>query len=35
MASTVGDLTLGGDVEGALANLPVPSYILDTAGVVQ
>src|SRR5262245_53461352 len=35
MASTPGHLALGGDVEGALANILVPSYILDTAGVVQ
>jgi PAS domain S-box-containing protein len=35
MASTTEGLALGGDVEGALANMPVPSYILDTAGVVR
>jgi PAS domain S-box-containing protein len=28
-------IALGGDVEGALANLLVPSYILDTAGIVR
>jgi PAS domain S-box-containing protein len=35
MASTAGGLALGGDVEGALANILVPSYILDTEGVVR
>src|SRR5215469_6508768 len=35
MASTTGGIALGGDVEGALANLPVPSYILDTDGIVR
>jgi PAS domain S-box-containing protein len=35
MTSTAGGLALGGDVEGALANILVPSYILDTAGVVR
>lgn len=35
MASTAGGLALGGDVEGALANMPVPSYVLDTTGVVR
>jgi PAS domain S-box-containing protein len=35
MASTAAGLALGGDVEGALGNLPVPSYVLDTAGVVR
>ena len=35
MASTTGGIALGGDVEGALAQILVPSYILDTAGVVQ
>jgi len=35
MHSTAGGLALGGDVEGALAHILVPSYILDTAGVVQ
>ena len=35
MASTTEGLALGGDVEGALANLLVPSYILDTDGVVR
>ena len=33
--SMVGDLALGGDVERALADVPVPSYILDTEGVIQ
>src|SRR4051812_50181306 len=31
----VGDLALGGDMERALADVPVPSYILDTAGIVR
>ena len=31
----VGGLTLGGDVEQALAGIPVPSYVLDTNGVVR
>src|SRR5215813_5313698 len=35
MASKAGGIALGGDVEGALANILVPSYILDTAGVVR
>jgi PAS domain S-box-containing protein len=35
MASTTEGIALGGDVEGALANLPVPSYILDTDGFVR
>ena len=35
MASTTEGLALGGDVEGALANILVPSYILDTDGVVR
>jgi len=35
VASTSGGLALGGDVEGALANILVPSYILDTDGVVR
>ncbi len=35
MASGVGGLTVGGDVERALAGLPVPSYVLDTTGVVR
>jgi len=35
MASTAGGLALGGDVEGALANILVPSYVLDTAGVIR
>jgi PAS domain S-box-containing protein len=30
-----GDLALGGDVERALADVPVPSYILDTNGIVR
>ena len=35
MATGVGGLTVGGDVERALAGLPVPSYVLDTTGVVR
>ena len=35
MASGVGGLTVGGDVEQALVGLPVPSYVLDTTGVVR
>jgi PAS domain S-box-containing protein len=35
MASTTEGLALGGDVEGALANILVPSYILDTDGVIR
>jgi PAS domain S-box-containing protein len=30
-----GGLAVGGDVERALAGLPVPSYVLDTTGVVR
>jgi hypothetical protein len=32
MASMTAGLAVGGDVEGALASIPVPSYVLDTAG---
>jgi PAS domain S-box-containing protein len=35
MAPSVGGLTVGGDVELALAGLPVPSYVLDTTGIVR
>ena len=35
MAPGVGGLTVGGDLERALAVLPVPSYVLDTTGVVR
>src|SRR5580765_7286469 len=35
MATTGGGLALGGDVEQALAGIPVPSYVLDTDGVVR
>jgi PAS domain S-box-containing protein len=35
MASTTEGTALGGDVEGALGNMPVPSYILDTDGIVR
>jgi PAS domain S-box-containing protein len=32
---TTGGLAVGGDVELALVGLPVPSYVLDTTGVVR
>ena len=35
MATTAGGLALGGDVERALTGIPVPSYVLDTEGVVR
>src|SRR6476661_4568053 len=35
MATPGGGLAVGGDVEQALAGIPVPSYVLDTAGVVR
>ncbi len=35
MASTTEGTALGGDVERALGNMPVPSYILDTDGIVR
>ena len=35
MASTAGGLALGGDVERALERIGVPSYVLDTTGVVR
>jgi PAS domain S-box-containing protein len=35
MATTGGGLTVGGDVEQALTGIPVPSYVLDTDGVVR
>jgi DNA-binding CsgD family transcriptional regulator len=35
MATTGGGLALGGDVEQALTGIPVPSYVLDTAGIVR
>ena len=35
MATTGGGLALGGDVEQALTGIPVPSYVLDTGGVVR
>jgi len=35
MASTAGGLAVGGDVEQALADVPVPSYVLDTDGRVR
>jgi PAS domain S-box-containing protein len=35
MATPGGGLAVGGDVEQALAGIPVPSYVLDTDGVVR
>ena len=35
MDSAAGGLTVGGDVERALANVGVPSYVLDRTGVVR
>ena len=35
MASTAGGLALGGSVEQALTGIPVPSYVLDTDGLVR
>jgi PAS domain S-box-containing protein len=35
MPSTADGLALGGDVEQALAGIPVPSYVLDTDGIVR
>ena len=35
MASGAGGLAVGGDVERALAGIAVPSYVLDTDGVVR
>lgn len=35
MAGSVGGLGVGGDVELALSNVGVPSYVLDTTGVVR
>ena len=35
MAPTPGGLAVGGDAERALASIPVPSYVLDTDGVVR
>jgi PAS domain S-box-containing protein len=35
MPSAAGGLALGGDVEQALAGIPVPSYVLDTDGTVR
>jgi PAS domain S-box-containing protein len=35
MTSTAGGLAVGGDVEQALTDLPVPSYVLDTTGIVR
>ena len=35
MAPTADGLAVGGDAERVLAGIPVPSYVLDTAGVVR
>ena len=35
MTATAGGLALGGNVEQALTGIPVPSYVLDTDGVVR
>jgi PAS domain S-box-containing protein len=35
MSGSAGGLTVGGDVELALSNVGVPSYVLDTTGVVR
>jgi PAS domain S-box-containing protein len=35
VTTTTGGLALGGDVEQALAGIPVPSYVLDTNGVIR
>jgi len=35
MAPTAGGLAVGGDVEQALTGIPVPSYVLDTDGVIR
>jgi PAS domain S-box-containing protein len=35
MGATSGGLVVGGDVERALTGVPVPSYVLDTEGVVR
>jgi PAS domain S-box-containing protein len=35
MAPTAGGFAVGGDAELALAGIPVPSYVLDTEGVVR
>jgi PAS domain S-box-containing protein len=35
MASRAGGLAVGGDVEQALVGVPVPSYVLDTHGIVR
>ncbi len=35
MASTADGLAVGGDVEQALTGIPVPSYVLDTEGVIR
>jgi PAS domain S-box-containing protein len=35
MAPTAGGLAVGGDVEQALAGIAVPSYVLDTDGVIR
>src|SRR5262245_36885834 len=35
MGTRAGGLAVGGDVEQALTGIPVPSYVLDTTGVVR
>jgi PAS domain S-box-containing protein len=35
MAAPAAGLTVGGDVEQALTGVPVPSYVLDTTGIVR
>jgi PAS domain S-box-containing protein len=35
MAPTAGGLVVGGDAERALVGIPVPSYVLDTEGLVR
>ena len=35
MATPGGGLAVGGDVEQALTGIPVPSYVLDTEGIVR
>src|SRR5215471_548346 len=35
MTGPVGDLSVGGDIELALSNVGVPSFVLDTTGVVK
>lgn len=35
MTPTLGGLAVGGDVEQAWSGMPVPSYVLDTSGIVR